>query len=361
MCQSCAFDTAKYTRGFTSWSAFDKLHFDTPVQSNTQLLRLAGMLQGRYSEALYGSRGLVPTDGLRIVWLSLLPANAIAWLSQIGVCGFSTIPPLIPFFSAPDAVGGGNQMDAVWIHNDALVEGFPNNSWVEVTHCAQNLSVPPKVLAMCDEHEAAKARNASVRPLTQRSAFSCGMSRAPGKWQWRAGNMWFFVAPGSGVSINIGRTRVFESFAQAQRFLERAVQWDGSRAWDGCRAALVNETGEGAALDSIQILRHREYYSRELRHEIVMLRHGECETLTPSTPFAACGRPPHMQRCTSAALDRISRCAFAAHVRKAHKVAYPGLQRDCEHLDEASGGRAACYHNGSTYLCNANVSARFVH
>ena len=129
--------------------------------------------------------------------------------------------------------------------------------------------------------ERRKARNESrtPAPMTPRTRFTCDMARRPSEWQWRAGTMWLFVAPGSGVSVNIGRTKVFDSWDRAMRFLQRMVVIDGrgnSSAWDRCRAARVNDT---YALDSLQILHHKEMYSQELRHELVLLRYGECEAL----------------------------------------------------------------------------------
>ena len=174
--------------------------------------------------------------------------------------------------------------------------------------------------------------------------------------------MWLYAAPGSGVSINVGRS-VIMSFEAAARLLRRVypdtlecacepecefgvrmregnddrVLRNGSSCiahfyWhrDGASSTTAGGGGDGALklrragegrcwtrrdvidqLDTIQIYDHLEYYGRERRHEIVRLRHGgECAKLNAATPDLMCGRTPFLTRCAegSAALRRVTRC-----------------------------------------------------
>ena len=63
-------------------------------------------------------------------------------------------------------------------------------------------------------------------------------------------------------------------------------------------------------IDTIQILQHQEYFSREPRHEIVSLAHRECAVLQPGTPGVMCGRAPFLRRCdpSSRPLLAMRRC-----------------------------------------------------
>lgn len=138
-----------------------------------------------------------------------------------------------------------------------------NHSWVEVTHCA------------------ARAR------------------RGP---RWKLCPMWLYVAPGSGVSMNIGRSLVLSSYWEAVGVL--AALFPGNLSAQGCAACapplssppIAAAAGHGrghrrsaplpridlTGVDTIQILQHMEYFSRTSRHEIVWLHRQECSPLLPS-------------------------------------------------------------------------------
>ena len=164
--------------------------------------------------------------------------------------------------------------------------------------------------------------------------------------------MWLYVADGSGVSVNVGRTLVFTSFKLARNFLiqlfpgsrygpcpgtarnpephlsERARRRNagGRRAMENASLGRVDPAAgagtEGvvmaylrlgswertpvnvSALDSVQILDHKEYFSGETRHEIVLLRHAECSHLEPQHrpslghEDVMCGRYPNLFPCS---------------------------------------------------------------
>ena len=253
-------------------------------------------LRGRYSVALYGARDATPAaHALRILWLDLLTSEELARAAAVGVCSRAGGDALQPFFASPHRA-------AVWVHHPATVthRALPSHAWAEVTHCA-------------------------LRPPGRAGH---GLARTQG---WKFSPMWLFVAPGSGVSLNIGRTRVVRSYSEAAAIL--AAAFPGGYAGGGCdegeRSLLRLARGGGgddgggghqrsrprraAALrpfDTLQIVNHTEYYSHQPHHEIVDLRFEECHTLTRSLGPLRCGRHPHLRRCEpdSEALRRVTTC-----------------------------------------------------
>lgn len=319
LCVLCATCTIRKQSGhFSSWS---RTQMPAPVDS------IAPFLQGDYSTRLYGSPNMVEFSSLRVVWLQLLPEGALQLIARMGgVCKYESGYPWRPFFMALDIFA--NPVDAMWVSWErATLAGFPvaNKSWVEVTHCSQGRG-------------------------------SVGKS----KYAWQFGPMWLYAAPGSGVSINVGRTVVM-SHADAARLLRRvypsalecacepqcefglkpeskipvkngsscithftrSLEAEGSNKLKSLQKYTRCWTREAviAELDTIQIFDHVEYFGRERRHEIVRLRHaGECSTLTPDTPQLMCGRFPHLSHCppNSTVLRRINRCGSSAHSLSQH-------------------------------------------
>jgi hypothetical protein len=135
---------------------------------------------------------MVDASTLRIVWLNLLPQAATQYLGALGgVCKYDSGWPWRPFFAGLDLFA--NTADAMWVSwKHRTYAGFPvaNHTWIEVTHCAQG------------------RRKVGV----------------PGAG-WQFGPMWSYVAPGSGVSINVGRS-VIMTHEGAMRLLKRVVYPD---------------------------------------------------------------------------------------------------------------------------------------
>jgi len=307
VCALCATCSLRPHSGhFSSW-ARDPL--PSPVDE------LAPLLQGGYSMELYGAPGRVDGASLRLVWLQMLPPDASQLIaSKGGVCKYDAGHPWRPFLIGLDL--NANPIGAMWISLDrAMRPSFPipNHSWIEVTHCPQH-----------------------------------GGMRTSGRYGWQFGPMWLYAAPGSGVSINVGRT-VAMSYADAARLLRRVYPGTLECACEsGCqfglrtgsvaahkngsscissRAALVGDDGTYsfgryercwtrmdvlAEVDTIQVIEHMEYYGRERRNEIVHLRHyGECGRLNSSTPGLMCGRFPYLVPCAPGAhaLQRVGTCA----------------------------------------------------
>ena len=65
----------------------------------------------------------------------------------------------------------------MWVHQPAVSTAAAQDSWVEVLHCANEPSGKERLLT-----------------------------------GWKYAPAWFYAAPGSGVSINVGRTRVVASW-----------------------------------------------------------------------------------------------------------------------------------------------------
>lgn len=226
-----------------------------------------------------------------------------------------------------------------------------NHAWVEVTHCAQLGDITEATEAKCSQLRT-EARNGTRRPIKNgRLAFQCmRIAGQRGSWAWRFGTMWFYVAPGSGVSVNVGRSQTFSDYAAAIKFLGLAMRAEPllRNGHGGVYAADVNESrGLANQLDSIQILTHDEYFSTEPRYELVLLRHAECERLDqlPSR-IMKCGRHPHLEPCAtgSPALRRVVTCKHGSS--SIHK----SVHRHMIGCKKATL-RAQCLRNGSRYVC----------
>lgn len=123
-------------------------------------------------------------------------------------------------------------------------------------------------------------------------------------------SMWAFAAPGSGVSLNVGRTRVVGSFDEMVLLLMRRMEAlllagrfpyecgnaprparNESLAKRAARATKLNATPADRELfeelDSLQS-DHTEAAAWGVRREIVFLRHPECTDLARSDTGSPC-------------------------------------------------------------------------
>lgn len=92
-------------------------------------------LQGAYSTALYGAKGRVDVERLRVVWLNLLPRAALHFAAfTVGICLGGSMPPHRPFHVGRDPFMT-NPIDALWI-TSPRPRPIESHEWVEVTHCA---------------------------------------------------------------------------------------------------------------------------------------------------------------------------------------------------------------------------------
>ena len=203
---------------------------------------------------------------------------------------------------------------ALWVQRDRPPRPLSSGEWAEVTHCGAQSSAE----------------------LRQRRVERYRGLRTP---------FWAYGAPGSGVSINVGRTLVARSWDHAVELLHGAF---GQR---DARGRGTPPTPEGRALlaayTSVQVVNHAEFYAGSApRHEIVMLHWREWESLaelsTASMRDAAgagakdtaqegaapdasgssaraapaesirCGRHPHLFACGPAHLRRFVHCGNGA-------------------------------------------------
>ena len=337
MCALCGSCTLRQHSGH--FYSYSREPMPSPVD------RIVPLLQGNYSTELYGAPDRVDASTIRLIWLQLLPDAVLRMIARLGgVCKYESGYPWRPFLASLDL--SANPLDAAWVSWErAQTGGSPvgNSSWIEVTHCSQ------------------------------------GQGRVGARgFGWQFGPMWLYAAPGSGVSINVGRT-VIMSYTDAARLLRRvypsalecacepgcefglratsvgsnnATQRNGSSCissayWQTPVGSIENDGPPApsklrwytrcwtrddvlAELDTIQIYSHLEYYGREKRHEIVRLRHdGECAKLTPSTPSLMCGRTPYLHRCAeeSAALRRVNKCVSGKAPISAHLPAAVNFTR----------------------------------
>ena len=340
LCSNCHLRVGGDGGEFSSWGRYADHQMPLQPVSVSRVVSdlLTPMLQDEYSERLLGARGLVDIPSLRVIWLRLLSASALARLAAVGVCSINSRPPFQPLYYGHDMVA--TPVDTLWIHPTSMPAPAANYSWVEVTHCPRR------------NHVSA---------------------------------MWLYAAAGSGVSINVGRTLVISRVKQAKQllgalFLERSfsdvhpscsntsaaeIEAGGLEA-DPYVTSALGEFGDEHSgtwldnkaraflvadaitrgFDSLQILSNVEFYSNEPRHEIIMLKFSECQSIDAlGLPgVMQCGKFPHLRACGSGsdALARLAECNGGLTPSKLFSPAIRGV----------SGllGRKCTVHHGCIHL-----------
>lgn len=317
-CTGCELERCPPSQGcfhqfFQSFSR-DHESEDFVATPNT-LGQITPLLQTTYSISLYGKAEHVVESDLRVIWVSLVGSDVFSKLLAMGVCRYNSRPPHQPLYWMHDT--SANPKDAVWIHKPRGADiAVGNHSWIEVTHCPQNILAP-------------QGSNSIGAP------------------------MWLYVAPGSGVSLNVGRTLALTSYRAVRRLLEEAFSLGSNRSCHGGMQRANLPPGHPLeSIDTIQVLGHKEYFSAERRHEIVDLRAGECDILQASTKSAiraggatvACGREPHLFQCEPPALRRVTECES----HESNVLTYRALRgprcgsNSCYSRDASVGGGFYC-------------------
>ena len=230
-------------------------------------------LQGRYSSLLYGRERCIDGDSLSIIWLPLLDEFTLVLLTSLGVCAWEprlssgSGDSLLPLYAPHSTQAPGA---SIWRHH-TVAAGVPSHSWVEVTHV-------PRLEA-------------------------------------QSGWPYFYVAHGSGVSLNVGRT-------VALRLSSCLDRLDGPNATRQLKRYGVDVD----RIDSVQMLDACDPAdsamwlppSRGFRHEIVLLSTAllsEGDTISEAAratrisadglinytgpPAVMCGRVPFLFKCKS--------------------------------------------------------------
>lgn len=219
-------------------------------------------LQKGYSNAIYGNENRVSNNTL-VIWLDIANEQntSLEFLHETGICSFNSFPPKQPFFVGHDVQV--NTKNMIWVRHTLPHTPVPPNTWTEITHCA----------------------NPSI-----------------------SGAMWTYYAPGSGVSMNVGNTLVTRHRRHAMKLL---MSWGLLEKNNKkiCHAKSYNNT-----YDTIQVLDGFEYYSREPRHEIIFLRHRECDKVFTHTTGVKCGKYPELFSCSKEHLKRMNTCGWYNNV-----------------------------------------------
>ena len=210
---------------------------------------------GNYSQQLYRGPGRVPRTTappgpgqLRFLWFGLLSPAQRAAVRALGICADASDAPTRALFAPLSRTN--EPPGAVWRHADnATAMHVPSHGYVEVTHCA-------------------RTRGARTR----------------------GGAMWFYAAAGSGVSVNVGRTKALP-FVDGRQ---------GLGTDDEIRDMLRVEE-----LDSVQFWHRDRSAPDEPRYEIAFNTAGgslaagwsEWDALNASFPLIKCGREPYLFDC----------------------------------------------------------------
>lgn len=253
-----------------------------------EVARLSAYLQEKYSTTLYRRPGAVAADSLSVLWLRLFPAAALRAIALVGVCKVNSAPPSRPYYWG-HGIGFGTPLDTIFVHRSRLPQPLPNHSWAEVLHC----------------------RLRHIR----NSTFSRGHEYP----------FWAYVAPGSGVSVNIGRTLVVRGYGEALALM-KAIYGAPNPADPDPDFSKELSTHILTHFDSVQLVNHREYHSEEPRHELVLLHHHETDSLRDLQASVAlrCGRHPDLYECSPDDFTRFETCNQHLSSRMAAAVGATG-------------------------------------
>ena len=241
--------------------------------------RVISTLQGNYSQTLYGHEGRVDAGALSLIWLPLISNETLEFLMCMGVCAWEPVPArtgrqLLPLHAPHSTVAPGA---AIWRYHMTPSSAVPSHGWVEVAHASRL--------------ERNRTRSRGSNTVT--------------------GEPWFYVARGSGVSLNVGRTVAVTDFPNC-------TKPDPRKKPEAYRMLGVDLS----QLDSIQLLDvcdpadSQAWKPRGFRHEIVLLGTDllcEADSLLNAAlaahvppapaeyrgpPTVMCGRVPHLFACT---------------------------------------------------------------
>lgn len=206
-------------------------------------------LQRAYSAQLYGGFDRVPrAPSLKLIWLSLLDNATLVALPTI--CNepefLGTLPPMtangLKLYAKHSWLY--TPADSVWVYHNSAPHALPSGSWAEVTQCPS------------------------------------------------ATQQWYYHAPGSGVSLNIGKSAVLPNH---DKFV---------------RNARLQITLRQRGFQSIQFLSHINHHNPANnysstgepapRHEILLLPRLDGRPHPSPVGQFYCGRHPWLRPCVPA-------------------------------------------------------------
>ena len=224
-------------------------------------------LNDAYSRSLYGAAGELNGSGVRVLWPELMSsAERAAIRVQCTPPESADAPGPRPFYMAQFL-----QHNALWVHWSGAQLGdgtFPEDTWVEVSHCHYSAAMGEPV-----------------------------STRTP---------MWFFAVGGSGVRVNLGRsarlgvltghlTRTASASANdPQQYAAHLALVRGDISTAGALLHL-----DLALYDSVQFPKyHAPTWRGERFTEIVMLRMlSEEDYITAHLPQMRCGPADALRVC----------------------------------------------------------------
>ena len=252
------------------------------------------VLQQAYSVALYAGPDRVDVDTLMVVLLDLLPNRTLRRIEEAGgICRTHAKQEMPPFYGPHHM--HTDPRDTMWIRRNlygSRNRPVANHSWIEVTHCGAYVG---------------DGQHAALFSVPANRSKIIGMIGP--RLSMGSGGGWLYVARGSGVSLNVGRTTHmgFADLLKTYRALFNHTRTycdeRGQPHWlvrDRVRER--NPPGEAGSLrpedewrdvgsepptsfaswfpfDSVQVTGHHEFFSAERRHEIFLPRLAECASL----------------------------------------------------------------------------------
>ena len=249
----------------------------------------------RYLRSVYGSGAIDAIEranalpfcvGERL-WL-LYPARLVA--AQLKVveprrpCDAAT---LVHPFAYSEPASSYSRGRVLWVHHPRrhrATTPLQSDEWVEVMHCARG---------GCMRREDAVRLSVPLGVWNHDRARSVTMQ---GECIEREGK-WMYFAPGSGVTISLGRTRAFARHSDAiHELLHRKCRPDpgalGFRRKQGIQCTEdfleLTRAARAAGYDTLQFLGHPDQRCGQMRIEILDVRRGASGSFSPIA--GACGR-----------------------------------------------------------------------
>lgn len=234
-------------------------------------------LDGNYSVALYGARGVLTNMPFTLLWPALLPRATLASLSPLCAAPMDMEHEAVPYIYPPYNF---LMHSSLWVHRptDQVGGPFDDHAWVEATHCAYSL----------------ENTNAQTP-------------------------MWFLAVVGSGMRINVGRSvrapvlRAPESaktcYGRPHNLCPSTPHYDAHMAHYDLVAGNLAAAARGLGVadlseyDSVQFPRYNvaSWHGEQFTEVIMLNWHSESDFVAQHVgrPDMRCGPPDALRPCTA--------------------------------------------------------------